>query len=425
MVVIKPPSYQLRPISRDNGGISLSRALLYLVLGIGVIVASEHYHTTRGLRGEASTENASTVKTADAVVTVKTADAAVASPPPPPKATNPPPAPAPAPLVPKGKLCERNIGIDLSDPSKWPTLNLPSYFDKEPESDEALVLIKDTPFGNTLIVGLFHALDLAYDKKCGVMITKDADWIWDKLTPWVYGEKARDDAFYKSMEEIFGIKVVNTLIDAEGLKKTIHKIGSQYGLYARSATLQPDSIRNRRDTIYRKLLAYNPQCGGINAAGMNKPDAKYTVIDVPISDAWNTRFDQMIGKDHTAAHEMKPDYVKSILKSVNLDNSPVFLGKSQSGYDLSRVEVKQLEDDTAIQTQEKDVANDLYMAVLADCFIGSPANHWSLMVARMRYALGMANTFVLTSKAGETWTSDVGEDHLVLHTPDSMGLWFG
>ena len=429
MVVIKPPS-QSGHVHRNKDGVTPLQALLYLVLIIGLLYGFEHRLATKGLRGEspASPATVKIAQDANAASSVKAVDVAV--PPPPPKVENPPPAPAPAPapapLVPKGKLCERNIGIDLTNSDKWPTPQTLSYFDKEPESDEAVVLIKDGPFGGSLIMGLFHAIDLAYDKKCGVIITKDANWIWDPLSLWSGGGKPRDDAFYKSMEEIFGVKVVDTLADAESLKKTIHKLGSQGGMYARGpATLMPETIRNRRETIYRKLLAYNPQCGGMDGAGMNKPDTKYTVIDVPSCDVWCKRFDENSGRDHTAAHEMKPEYVKSILNLVKLSDSPVFLSKSQYDYDPNRVEVKQLVDDAAIKTQDKDVSNDLYMAVLADCFIGSPANHYSLMVARMRYALGMTNTFVLTSKVGETWTSYVDDDHLVLHNPGTMGLWFG
>eukprot|EP00956_Cyclotella_meneghiniana_P032038 scaffold86153_cov44-Cyclotella_meneghiniana.AAC.5 len=122
---------------------------------------------------------------------------------------------------------------------------------------------------------------------------------------------------------------------------------------------------------------------------------------------------------------MKPEYVKAILTSVNLSDKQVFLGKAHDNSDPNRDEVKRLVNDASIQTQDKDVANDLFMAVLADCFIGYPSSHYSLMVARMRYALGMENTFVLTKKDGDSWVSYVDDDHLVLHDPKKMGLWFG
>ena len=135
MVLIKPPTRQ--------HGIPIWKALLYLALGICIILASEsHYHyrniMNEGLRGETS----------------------IAKP--------------PSQATPKSQdklLCGRKIGIDLSDQSKWPDYT-PSYFDKEPESGDAVVLSSDKPFGNTPIIALSHAIDLAYDKKCEVIITK-------------------------------------------------------------------------------------------------------------------------------------------------------------------------------------------------------------------------------------------------------------
>ena len=229
------------------------------------------------------------------------------------------------------------------------------------------------------------------------------------------------------MEEVFNIRVVVSLEAAKAVKNNIHKLGAEGGFYARSESLDAIRIRKRRDTIYRKLFALpNSPCGSISAVGMNFAEAKYTVIDVPAQSVWNEKFDTTIGNDHTHAYEMKPEYVKAILKSVNLSDKQVFLGKTQENGDPNRDEVKRLVNDASIQIVfGKDVANDLFMAVLADCFIGYPASHYSLMVARMRYALGMENTFVLTKKAGDSWVSYVNDDHSVLHDPKKMGLWLG
>lgn len=172
MVLIKPAS------RRQNDSISIWKALLYAVLGICLILASErHYHNkvNTGLRGEtsiaSSTTSASVEQKANAAVVVTPSPPKPSPPKENPVVSAPPPSKPATPIIQNKVLCGRNIGIDLSDHSKWSDYT-PSYFDKDPESAEAVVLISDRQYGNTLIVGLFHAIDLAYDKKCEVMMTE-------------------------------------------------------------------------------------------------------------------------------------------------------------------------------------------------------------------------------------------------------------
>ena len=338
-------------------------------------------------------------------------------------------APASTPSGPT-KICGRYISINLSDHDSWPTPYTPSYFEKEPtDSTEAVLVQGNFPFGNTLIVGLFHAIDLAYDKQCEVYITKSCTWIWDVITPWFYGkEYTRDDAFYKTMEEVFGIHVVddpvNDNMKAFG-KTKVNGLNSMGAFKTRSQQLTAEQLRNRRDTIFRNLFALpNPQCDNINAAGMNKAHAMYTFIDVPFDDAWNARVQEFTGHEHNEVFDMKPEYVKSILKPLNMLEHPIFLQMSSSENDPEREEVKRLIQDPELKTDTKDVTNDLYMAVLADVFIGNPCSHWSLMVARMRLAFGLKNTFVYTERQGDKWVSFVEEDNY-LELYNITSPWFG
>jgi hypothetical protein len=57
-------------------------------------------------------------------------------------------------------------------------------------------------------------------------------------------------------------------------------------------------------------------------------------------------------------------------------------------------------------------------------------SQWSLMIARMRYALGLTNTFVLTetktdANGEEVWVSYVSEDYLELYDRMHLGPWMG
>jgi hypothetical protein len=71
--------------------------------------------------------------------------------------------------------------------------------------------------------------------------------------------------------------------------------------------------------------------------------------------------------------------------------------------------------------------------ILTDVYMADPTSLWSLMIARMRYALGLTNTFVLTEpkidKNGEeVWVSMVSfvsEDYLELYDREHLGPWMG
>eukprot|EP00804_Cyclotella_cryptica_P024334 CCRYP_015322-RA/>CCRYP_015322-RA protein AED:0.07 eAED:0.07 QI:0/-1/0/1/-1/1/1/0/437 len=437
MVVIKPPTRVHRGAAISNRilvNISVCRCLLLAIVA-ACLLAAQRFRQEGGLRGSATPVSAPKAEEAAEVKEVVPAvtKAAPAKPAPP-----DPPASAPQPQF--GKLCQRSLGIDLADHTKWGTAHSPSYFDGEPtDSESAVLVVRDSPFGQTFLLPLFHAIDLAYDKQCPVYVAKDAAYLRDMVRTWFYGERdVPDDAFWKDMEDVWNVKLVNTVAEVEASgKKQIHKIGTQAGFYARSKTLDAARMRNRRDTIFRYLFRHSRTegdgnvCSTIVSLGLDKPGAKYTVIDVPIPNDWNQRFNQVSGRDHNEAFQMKPEYVKSILSPLQMMSHPIFLQRDSLGNnaDTNRVEVKRLMEDGELKTQDKDVTiNDLHMAVLADVFIGSPASHWSLMVARMRYALGIKNTFVLTKwdPQKKVWVSSVDDiNYLELYDPKTMGLWLG
>ena len=71
---------------------------------------------------------------------------------------------------------------------------------------------------------------------------------------------------------------------------------------------------------------------------------------------------------------------------------------------------------------ERPTAGYVYLAVLADVYIGNPVDQLSLWIARMRYALGIKNTFVLTEKQGDNWVSYVNDDtYLELYDANRLG----
>lgn len=67
---------------------------------------------------------------------------------------------------------------------------------------------------------------------------------------------------------------------------------------------------------------------------------------------------------------------------------------------------------------------------MADAYIADPTSNWSLLIARMRYSLGLRNTFVLTENKmidrEERWVSYVNdENYLELYDKKHLGPWMG
>jgi len=72
-------------------------------------------------------------------------------------------------------------------------------------------------------------------------------------------------------------------------------------------------------------------------------------------------------------------------------------------------------------TWNRSVASYIYLAVLADVYIGNPVDQLSLWIARMRYSLGIKNSYVLTEKKGDNWVSFIDDEtYLVLYDSSKL-----
>jgi hypothetical protein len=148
---------------------------------------------------------------------------------------------------------------------------------------------------------------------------------------------------------------------------------------------------------------------------------------------------EVTGKDNAAAAEMSPEYVKSIMKQMDMLQQniyPISNGAEASDEEatgrmkrlLSDPDLKEL---LKFPTEGRNMGSVVYMAVLADVYLGNPADDNSMWIARMRYALGMTkSTFLLTEKkvvnGVETWLSYMNdEDYLDLYSKDKAGKWVG
>ena len=351
----------------------------------------------------------------------------------------------------KSQICGRKIPFDLFDTSTWPTPYTPSYFEQDSaDSEKAMLIQKDGEFDFERIRYInefFSALDMSYEEKRKVYVTKDATWLWDALQPFVGDKVERDDEFWTNMQDALDVIIVDDEAEAKQSGKTFEVFSSKQ-LYE-AKTLTATQLRNRRDTIFRKLLRLSPTkpggniCFTINLCGLTNVNSyhygtNYIVIDLSptASKKWQQQFNDISGRDHSGAYNMTPEYVKSILKPLKLHTKYIFMMGDHSATEDE--EIKRLMEDPELRTvqavkedDDYDHSDMLHLAVLATVYMADPTSQWSLMIARMRFALGFTNTFVLTEpkvdeNGNEQWVSYVDpENYLELYDREHLGPWMG
>jgi hypothetical protein len=354
-------------------------------------------------------------------------------------------------------VCGRPIPIDLSNHATWPTPYTPSYFENEPENTKEVVLLNnDAPYGQltTGFSGFMHALDLAYDKKCPVWVSRSSQFIWDAFLPVIYGKKPDSgmmtDGDWEFMGKLLGVTVVIPNVILNG--KEAHTQNSMQAFYGRGKELSVTKMRNRRDTIWRNLFRHSGArpvkedptlrdgevCSFVYAMAQEQKKrpslAKYSVIHATFDATWISKMEAATGRNLKDAAGMSPEYVKAILEPLKLVDQPIYL----TGADKSNEGMQKLINDPTLKSAilvmdssklvgEVD-GREIHLAVLADAFIGDPTSHKSLLIAKMRYALGMKNTFVFTERRGRDIVDALDQNvngYSSLYSADLMGPWMG
>lgn len=101
---------------------------------------------------------------------------------------------------------------------------------------------------------------------------------------------------------------------------------------------------------------------------------------------WNEKIIRASGHDMTAAFEMRPEYIRSLLGSLQMLDHPIYMERRLHGAYPNQEEVQRLMGDPSLSLMTEEVigANGLFMAVVANVYIGDPSSLWSLMVAKIR-----------------------------------------
>jgi len=375
--------------------------------------------------------------------------------PPPPPADEPPPPPAvgntslPDPSVVKGKsleiekgvedsICGSQIPINLADKDKWPTPYTPFIGNGKVPTDsiakEVVLLQNGSPYGNlgSQLTSFFHAYDFAHESKAPLYITKDS-WALETLSKLFFDSDLISPAnipekFYPYLEKILRVKIVESEEVLKSMEITVPHHPPVQGFFHFSVPgLDLTQIRNHRETILRQLLQYPApgMCTNLEKRLGAQPTEKYTVISFNFSaNIHLPKLDAATKKDHTAAAEMQPDYVVNILGREGMLEQPIFPVFPPGPPNPANVEALMsliknplLHDKIRYDLHARNLEDYVYLALLADVYLGNPVDPLSIWIARIRAALNKKQgTYVLTEKQGDDWVSYVDNaNHLDLY----------
>lgn len=193
-----------------------------------------------------------------------------------------------------------------------------------------------------------------------------------------------------------------------------------------SSTLTATQVRNRRDTVFRMIFRTSPQrhnelgdiCYPIELNGLYNGGSFFTVLSPCMSKESQTKFNEVTGRNQPS---MTLKYADSVVEKLGITRDKGFTIIKGDGSGKEPEETKGIPKHGLVinvsDTDDYEEHEMLYLALLAKVFVADPS-HWSLMIARMRYALGMSNTYVLRSDS-------VNDDNYLELYDRSLGIWMG
>ena len=288
-------------------------------------------------------------------------------------------------------VCGRKIPVNLGDTTNWPTPETKTLAEPDSTKKEVVLLKKDSVYGNlgAQLNSLFHAYDVAFDTKRPLFMTKDS-WVVETLLTLFFGPSPlieRNEEFWNAFQGALGVFVVE---NEAALPYSVPDYKNPLSLfYTGVKTFSSKQIRDHRSSVLRTLFRYPAALGTENVCSTVKKvvgdqtDKKYTVIHLadPATKGYMSKLAGNTGKDHTAAVNMQPDYVKNILKRLDMLNNEMYAVHGSPKSPDSEAYLR-LQKDPELTKQFKDVpfeysgclGGNLYLAVLADVYLGNPVD---------------------------------------------------
>lgn len=286
--------------------------------------------------------------------------------------------------------------------------------------------------GNNLIEFL-HALQMARDKDYNLAIGANS-WVFEMLNQ-MWFNSGSDHDWAAKFEKEFCVKIIQPGENLKGWSIYPHNVNSRNSvkvtkiLFDYQSELPLDEYVASQSQFIQKLFRhynFGPQhsmCSDINAIfGDESANVMYSAIhNRHLEGAPGIRLMQRMrrgsGCHPTAALNMQPEYVKSILRPLGMLNHPIVL--ITDGQDPSVAQ--RLSEDPEIGPMLRVVpetaswiGGDLTLAIMSNVFIGNPASSFSGFIAKSRIAMGFGQNHlfraeVSTDGGPPEWVTTCGD----------------
>jgi len=303
------------------------------------------------------------------------------------------------------------------------------------DSNKLILLDGTDTYGRTgnNLMEFLHALQYSRDNDIQLGV-KYGSWAM-RLLPRMWLSVTGDQSQWEEQfEKELCIKIIHKTvelreydvipIDTKSL--LLYKSNQSLGEYA---SFQQQAIRtlfqNYNTGEGTTLAGYGTRnmCEGIDALfGKDSASAIYSVIHIrqleKVGYAILAAVSKHTGCDPRAAIEMRPDYIRTILKPLGMLNHPIVVISDNQNIEA----IQRLLDDPEIGPRivlvPEEAAwsgGDMTLGVMSNVFIGNPASSFSGFVAKSRLALGKGHTYLFRARDNEGQWSTVCGDSCVFY----------
>jgi len=285
--------------------------------------------------------------------------------------------------------------------------------------------------GNNLIEFL-HALQFARDMDYQLAITSNS-WAIEMLRM-MWFNPSYDDGWAAKFEKEFCVKIIQPddslkgwVVVPYGLNPNNSVAVTKY-LFDYQSELPLDKYIASQSRFIQKLFRhYNlgpeSMCSGINAIfGDEKKDVMYSVIhNRHLEGAPGLRLMQRMSRTSrchpTAALEMYPEYVKSILRPIGMLNHPIVLITDGENPDVAKRLLEDPEIGPMLRLVPESaswIGGDITLGIMSNVFIGNPASSFSGFIAKARIAFGFGHNHLFRTKVSTgigklEWVTSCGD----------------